>query len=368
MRLLIFNPDHDMALAANYPAYIAKTAGQLLMRDMAWLPAVYGQQGDAVLLLDSQSQVSIDAERIAEKRGLQFVSAADVHSLVDVIDAICPWGWNRQIVYKLQKLCPSLSHLLPSDNFLQTIRRMSSRRYAAEYILQPLVSASNGLFVGEAVACFQMQEVFDAMRRWQKVVVKEPWSGSGRGLRYIDIAHFDAYGQHWCERVIERQGCIMVEPHYHRLVDLAAEFHIDGCGVAYFDGTSLFFTHNGQYQGNIIADDNYKRLFIERFLPYSVFSEAVSRLLSVIPAAYRGYEGSLGVDMMIVGGGEGAPFCGNRLHPCVEVNLRQTMGHVALYIPFSASEPQLLSISHDTHYHLSLKPLVDTDLYAVGYW
>ena len=37
-----------------------------------------------------------------------------------------------------------------------------------------------------------------------------------------------------------------------------------------------------------------------------------------------GYEGPFGIDMMIVKGG--------LLHPCVEINLRRTMGHVALSI------------------------------------
>ena len=34
------------------------------------------------------------------------------------------------------------------------------------------------------------------------------------------------------------------------------------------------------------------------------------------------YAGPFGIDMMIV--------AGERLHPCVEINLRRTMGHVAL--------------------------------------
>lgn len=39
------------------------------------------------------------------------------------------------------------------------------------------------------------------------------------------------------------------------------------------------------------------------------------------------YTGPFGIDMMVVEGNAGKGFL---LHPCVEINLRRTMGHVAL--------------------------------------
>ena len=51
------------------------------------------------------------------------------------------------------------------------------------------------------------------------------------------------------------------------------------------------------------------------------------QIMSWMPLFYAGYEGLFGVDMMIVHSDEAQKYV---LHPCVEVNLRRTMGHVAL--------------------------------------
>jgi hypothetical protein len=58
------------------------------------------------------------------------------------------------------------------------------------------------------------------------------------------------------------------------------------------------------------------------------------------------------VDMMIVVTDEGEYL----LHPCVEINLRRTMGHVALALGNRLSSPQhhVMQISYDgSHYRLS---------------
>ena len=66
----------------------------------------------------------------------------------------------------------------------------------------------------------------------------------------------------------------------------------------------------------------------------------------------------MGIDMMLVNV-EGEPNL--MVHPCVELNLRRTMGHVALSLSPSATEPQqLMNISHTKGaYHLRLHILSD---------
>ena len=49
----------------------------------------------------------------------------------------------------------------------------------------------------------------------------------------------------------------------------------------------------------------------------------------MLAATYAGYRGPLGIDMMLVR--PAAPSSAPLLHPCIEVNLRRTMGHVALH-------------------------------------
>lgn len=361
MQLHVFNPDHDMALAANYPAYIAKAAGRRLMSAMAWLPVYYADVGDAVLLPDGSCEPPLQARLLAASRGVRLIGAAEANSLGGEIDQICPWGWNPQIAYKLQKWLPRLSRLLPSDDFLRTVRQFSARSYAAEHVLRPMVEQGGGLFRGEAVACRSREDIEAALRRWTAVVAKEPWSGSGRGLRYLDGSP-DAHQRGWLDRVVNTQGCVMIEPHYNKVADLAAEFYISRRGEAYYRGLSIFLTRNGQYQGNILAPMDWQRRYIERWLPFEQYEQAVALLQSILSSAYKGYMGPLGVDMMIVS--EDKP----RLHPCVEVNLRQTMGHLSLSFHNESSVPMLLNISADGDYHIEQRPYAESNLDGKSYW
>jgi len=63
----------------------------------------------------------------------------------------------------------------------------------------------------------------------------------------------------------------------------------------------------------------------------------------------------------MVVGCESAPIDGERshgflLHPCVEINLRRTMGHVALSLYKQSRSGQLMTIEYtDNHYKLHLK-------------
>ena len=95
-----------------------------------------------------------------------------------------------------------------------------------------------------------------------------------------------------------------------------------------YAGLSLFHTVNGAYTGNMLATETWKRAALERYVPLALLDAVQSRLCQLIGTTFRGrYEGPLGVDMMIVSRPEGEGFA---LHPCVEVNVRRTMGHVAL--------------------------------------
>ena len=50
MTLHIFNPEHDIALAANLANFTAPHAGRQLRADLDFLPALWAQKGDKILV------------------------------------------------------------------------------------------------------------------------------------------------------------------------------------------------------------------------------------------------------------------------------------------------------------------------------
>ena len=78
----------------------------------------------------------------------------------------------------------------------------------------------------------------------------------------------------------------------------------------------------------------------------NVLRETIDELIVILQPYMKGvYCGPFGIDMMLL------PE--RILHPCVELNLRRTMGHVALAITPEKSAPQrLMRIDYTNRYHL----------------
>jgi hypothetical protein len=211
------------------------------------------------------------------------------------------------------------SELMPSDQQLDDIRNLSHRRTSATLLPQLQTDGT----IGEAFECTTPDEVEVLLNRYGRVVMKAPWSSSGRGLRFLDVQHTPLQMQAgWLKNLLAAQGSVMVEPFYNKVKDFGMEFSCNDKGEVHYEGLSLFHTANGAYTGNILATENAKQEMISRYVSIELLKETKEKICRLLSPILSGkYTGPFGVDMMITEGG---------LHPCVEINLRRTMGHVAL--------------------------------------
>ena len=124
----------------------------------------------------------------------------------------------------------------------------------------------------------------------------------------------------------------MVEPLYTKVKDFGMEFFSDGEGHVTYLGLSLFHTSNGAYTGNIIATEQAKREIISHYLPTPLLDETQLRICQGLGSMFKDkYCGPFGIDMMVVKDVQRSTSnVQYLLHPCVEINLRRTMGHVTL--------------------------------------
>ena len=326
MTLHIFNPDHDLALASGLENFTAPHAGRQLRHDLGWLTALWADENDCVLVDDVPT-----AERGARHRPVRcrrFVSYQQLASLP--ITHIEPWGWNAALCAQLCRHGIA-DALLPSSEMLDAIRQLSHRRTAAH--LLPLLQTDGT--VGEANECATTDEVNSVVNNYGKAVLKAPWSSSGRGIRFLSplTSHLSPQNiDGWLRNTLLRQGSVMVEPLYTKVKDFGMEFFSDGEGNVTYLGLSLFHTSNGAYTGNIIATEQAKREMLSRYLPTPLLDETQQRICQCLGSMFKDkYRGPFGVDMMIVRDFKSSIYnLQHLLHPCVEINLRRTMGHVAL--------------------------------------
>lgn len=347
--LHIFNPEHDIALAYNRNHLTVPHAAQELRTNLGFLPALLAQDGDCILVDDMA--YAIKAARPFRKMMAEvlFVEKESLRSLH--FDNILPWGWDRKVRTELLESGLAESSM-PTQEQLDTIRTLSARQTAAN-VLRLVRQGAEDNTCGESHTCTSYHEVEELIGRLGETVVKAPWSSSGRGVKYAD-RDIDEPRRQWIKKTIAQQGAIMVEPRYNKVRDFAMEFIARRDGTVSMCGLSVFHTANAQYTGNLVATEEYKAHMLERLLPHSIISSAASRLETILTNTIGGkYTGRLGVDMMIVASSEGRLL----LHPCVEINLRNTMGHLALALHKASPDDILtMSIAHDVNYRLRLTP------------
>lgn len=344
--LYVFNPEHDLALASNLSNFTAPHAGRRLRSDLGYLPAIWAGENDYILV-DHVDMARKAYARLRARIGggpRQFVDKNQLSHLA--IDEVSPWGWDPAIRSFL------LRHdvgAVPSDPAIRQIRDLSHREHAAAVLAQLQCEG----MVGQSVKADGLDTVVEKLNAWGRVVVKAPWSSSGRGIRFIEGTLND-YHSGWIRNVIQRQGSVMVEPYYNKVKDFGMEFSIDEQGGVHYLGLSLFHTRNGAYTGNLIATEEEKIDILSRYIPVDLIANAKEKIMASFgPMCQKRYQGPFGVDMMIVARPDGDGFL---LHPCVEINLRRTMGHVALAIPpFADGYARVMQIALTDKYRIRVR-------------
>ncbi|MGM9691871.1 MAG: hypothetical protein ACI3X6_01545 [Alloprevotella sp.] len=315
--LHIFNPDHDEALAAGTPFYTPTRAARAMAQKGARWPHLWSEEGDYVLLPDAEVQEF--SWKIAKDVFPKDLTPA----LWERVGRIDPWGWDAALCRRL-RLRGAPERLLPEAQRLEAIRQLSSR--ATSVRLLRLLRQALPETVGEAEILTDIGAVEEFASHHAAVMLKAPWSCSGRGV-FKAAAPLSEAVRRRVERILGKQGSIAAEPFYDRIRDFALEFEARPGGSISYQGLSHFACSSmGAYGGNLIAPQSVLLEKIGEPLPI-LLPQLIAACTAALQTLLQGkYCGPLGIDMMLVRKGGAV-----RLHPCVELNLRRTMGHVALF-------------------------------------
>lgn len=325
MTIHIFNPEHDIALASNLEHFTAPHAGRQLRHDLGFLPALWAKSGDFVLVDDKDSAIE-SFHRLGISPEAKLIEASEFSSILDVTKSpvnIIPWGWDTSLRHDLLSFGVPSTYL-PSNAWLNITRQISHRAWASTNLLPKLTDLDGA--IGESQEFKSIDEIKHFFNGKSAIVLKAPWSSSGRGIRYVET--FTSQLEGWINNVIIRQGSIMAEPYYNKVCDFGMEFLSKGNGVIDYSGLSVFHTTNGAYTGNLLDDEAHKMAILCKYIPQELLSNVANQIKTLMSSALeKKYTGPFGIDMMVVRDGDKL-----LLHPCVELNLRMTMGHVGLLL------------------------------------
>ena len=281
MHLCIFNPEHDLCLAKGRAHYVPpRSAVEFALRDASLMQVLY-PEAVCMSVYDPQLPSLLSA-----------LSGGQA-------PAVTAWGWDAVVKHELLKHgCPA--KLLPSDMEISVIRELQHRT-----TVLPLQRDCHAV-----TSTDEMELLLREREHW---VMKAPWSGAGRGLRWVHGA-LTPIDRDWLAKTVATQRCVIAEPNRSEtsplpMADVALEY-MDGR----FFGYSYFKTGSGVYKQNIAwSDERIEAVFnlrpqrdrVERWLTENVWPR---------------YHGPLGVDLMVCADGS--------IHVS-EMNVRHTMGMVA---------------------------------------
>ena len=322
----IFNPEHDLALAYGKEGYTPPAAARNLRRGLGFLPAFWADEGDYVVVDDveeAKCQASRFTTLLPKVNFCRWKQMGEIARGMDGKILIDPWGWNHSLRHALLK-AGLYEGALPSREQLEWVRAISHRRTTIS-LLDKLVHTVP-ITIGKRMEVKDMGEVWKWMEQWGRIVVKAPWSSSGRGVRLLENSD-DPGILKFVRNTIERQGSIIVEPFYDKMMDFAMEFILDGGNEAKYVGLSVFHTNRGAYLGNVLAGEDEKWDMLLRMVGNNDIRPLVKVLERLLGEMCGTYHGPVGVDMMVVE--QEGERC---VHPCVEVNVRRTMGMAAISV------------------------------------
>lgn len=311
-KLHLFNPENDMALAVGSHQFTPPRGAMAISAAGRAIPMLWAGEGDYIYVADE------DERQRALKFKNRYNLAGEPVATAPADATPVPWGWSIYTRNLFQKFGVN-QRLLPSPQRIEQLRQLSHRRTAIA--IHHLLSTPANRCPVEATS---LEQVIAARQQFgADIVVKLPWSSSGRGVVYSNASPESTF-RGYVGGMIRRQGSVLVEPFYRRIRDFAMLFHCDG-RRAEFRGLSMFTTDGrGFYAGNIVAPQSTIAEMIGADL--SVYIRTLTDTLSEVIAPH--YEGWVGVDMMICRADDGSEMT----VPCVEVNLRPTMGVAAMFL------------------------------------
>lgn len=303
----LFYPSHDIALSNGVRHFNPPAAAMRLQEDLASLSEIWNQP---------------------YRRGEQPIPL--------------PWGWDYDTRKYIHDAHVIKMTQLPTDQELEVIRQLSSRRTTIG-LLEHLNAEAGPFEVSEPRWIDSEEQLFDYIRQQQndgrRFVLKTPWSSSGRGLLMshnrnregrLNAAHPEVLMRQ-ARGTIKKMGGIIGETWIEgKERDFAMLFYASDKAVR-FIGYSLFDNDNSTggttyRQGYLLSNEEIeKRLGVDAERLHLIAQTLEGCLTHLAEQLlHRPWQlGYMGIDMMTYKqDGE------LRIHPCIELNLRCTMGVV----------------------------------------
>lgn len=337
-KLWLFNPGHEEALARTdlKGGYTPTAVVRRMMQELAPLMRYLAEEGDYILQPDATLQSVTLLNHRAERVPAESYPTEHLQLML--------WADEGHAQRLALRLCEGLGlRLMPLRLISEQYLRLSHRRSATDFLQQyyHTLSFPPALIPRWISPLGDEGETRRAIESVQAelgagLVLKRPYTSSGRGVE-LYARPLDEERVRHALRHCYASGGISLEPRLERVQDWAVEYYVGGAKTAVqYVGLSRFATSaDGAYLGNSLAPEAELYAQLSAQVGASLLAQTIQAHQSYLePLVSAGYTGYVGVDMMTYLGADGR-LC---LHPCIEVNVRATMGLLAHRISLALGE------------------------------
>lgn len=336
-KVFFYNPTCEIAISNGTLSYMPNKTLTKFEQDLDLLSMYFASEEDVILTKQMPDSKFL---RIISDAGIKLpkiIKLSDIllhpDSLLPNKMELHPWGWSPRIhhIFKpLKKYCSEQFLNQPNSYWKDNHKELYSRKTALSVLNDFLQNNNNGYLHHDkkAIICKSVAEIDALIKKWKQIIIKAPWSSSGRGLQVLRYSYLNESITQWIKGTLEAQGYVMVEPLLNKKFDFSLQYYCDGKGNLNFLGLAFFKTNsNGQYNGNILGGIPKE---IKNFLSEQIIKELSEGMLKELKksAISDNYCGYFGVDCMIIENENGESL----IHPCVEINLRYNMGTLAIIL------------------------------------
>lgn len=328
-----FNPGHETAILLGKANYTPPTNVQRMHKELACLPVWYAEPDDYVWVPEITSPRFFSLQ---PKELHPFATVVTRKTLADKVDSLssleaAPWGISLPSLHLFNRLKDDSRVQIHIPEWKDDFVRLTGRATAAA-CLDKIRGLLPDLPIPVAPKfCTKIHDIEKYLiLQNAPFVLKTPYSSSGRGLLWIEKRRLSEKDKNWIQGALAKQGTVSIECGLEKVQDFAMEFYSDGVGNLRYEGLSVFGTERGgAYHGNVLQAQSEMRAILTQWIDEETLSRVQQAVEQVLQETFGSlYTGYLGVDMLVYRDKNG----NYALHPCVEINMRYTMGMVALRI------------------------------------
>lgn len=324
-----FNPNaenEEMARLLGKP-FSPKQGVLRLERDLDVLPLSWARRDDVVLVHEKPSRQHLRNLRSWGLPMPEFHPLAEWEVLKERrIGGFRPWMWQQRISGELERLTGEVS----AQSKWPWRQGMPSVLFSKQlgYQLEGMLGEPCGAW------CESEEAVLSACAGIEgDILIKAAYSNAGRGHCRLLGGEWTESARGWLRRVLSEHGGVLVEPWLERVLDFSAQYERSADGeMRHIGMTQVLNDALGRFRGCLVMpkwtqglDPELSRFLFQECDVNTLFRDRLGVALSDLLGSY-GYDGPVGVDAMVHRTKDGAL----RLRTVVEVNVRMTMGRVAL--------------------------------------